>query len=515
MKRLALVASCLLSVGGCARDEAGTSQPRIPSPFWESSDRSEGARGRETGCSEFLVEGGEPTFLLDVDSETLVIPQGGTGEISVTLTLPAGSDELVCVTVEDLPTEILASELLLSAGNSSGVITITAPWDTGIPVPEFARVRAHSTGGSRSVPISLAVRGPASSMDPSFSMTGPFSLGDVYDLVELPNGKLFFTGDDTESAEPIVCRLNADGSPDTSFGASFGCLHIDVGVEHATGVALVLDGNSLLISGGRLNELFVARISVTTGTLDQSFGTGGVTRLLCQQEGWIRSMQVSGGDIYLAGGERGYGINRAFAVRLDETGQLDRDFGTDGWIRFGSYQAHDLVPLPGRIVATTGLTLSAFDLSGLPDSTFGDNGSRELPLSAAALALDREGNLLAAGEGMAVVKLSPAGAILQVYSPLDPGEDESGWPMRAKALDLVVEDDGAMVFAGSLTTDDFWFGMGRRLPNGDPDPAFGVGGARNFYLGSIARRVRVLRDGRYAVVGTADTTRGIALRVWD
>ena len=364
-------------------------------------------------------------------------------------------------------------------------------------------------------PPDVLVPGVPSSLDTTFEVSAqPRDLYDVRDLVELPTGKLLITGEDSE-ATPVVCRLNSNGTPDASFGTSLGCVHVDVGAR-ATGIALMLDGDRLLISGTSVDEFFVARISVATGALDPSFGTGGATRLPHQQEGWLYSMEVAGGEIYLAGGEREDGVIRAFAVRLDyESGLLDLDFGTNGWIRFGDRMAFDLLRSSERIVATTGTRLWGFDLSGVPDSSFGENGSRELPWSTATLALDHEGKILAAGAGMAAVRLSPAGAILESYSALDPGEDWSGIPMRAEAVDLVLEDDGTMVFAGSLTTDMYWLGVGRRLPNGEADPTFGVGGARAFESGSIARRVKVLRDGRYALVGTAWHNSGVVLRVWN
>jgi uncharacterized delta-60 repeat protein len=97
----------------------------------------------------------------------------------------------------------------------------------------------------------------------------------------LPGGKILVAGD---MATPggralLVGRLNADGSPDTTFGAG-GMVVAPVtdGEDHAADMRVLLDGRFVIVGhtvGGSAPGPLLARF-LPNGDIDPTFGTGGV-----------------------------------------------------------------------------------------------------------------------------------------------------------------------------------------------------------------------------------------------
>ncbi len=116
---------------------------------------------------------------------------------------------------------------------------------------------------------------------------------------------------------------------------------------------------------------------------------------------------------------------------------------------------------------------------------------------------------------MAVVRVSPIGTIEAMYPALDPGLDSAGLQREARATDLWVAEDGTMILGGDVSTDDRLMGIGRRLPNGNPDEEFGTGGAAAYGPGTGGHDIPVRRDGRYVLAGTRDLDEGVLIRVWN
>jgi uncharacterized delta-60 repeat protein len=153
-----------------------------------------------------------------------------------------------------------------------------------------------------------------------------------------------------------VTRLNANGSLDGSFGSG-GKTTISFnggfGFDNVAGVGLdpsgriVVAGNTLSIFG---TTFAVARLNAADGSLDQSFGTGGVSTVGGFNNPYFggsasRMAIDAAGRIAVVGSVGVYG-GSDFAVALFEAnGSPDVDFGTDGKVTTsagsGSFDSFD------------------------------------------------------------------------------------------------------------------------------------------------------------------------------
>ena len=136
----------------------------------------------------------------------------------------------------------------------------------------------------------------------------------------------------------ILARYNSDGTLDNSFGTG----GIVIGIA-GKGHSMALQSDGKILLGGALDYKFkLARYNID-GTLDISFGTGGevITTVGSSAEANALSIQ-SDGKILLGGYGYPSGIISGFAlVRYNSDGSLDNSFGKDGIVitTIGSFSA--------------------------------------------------------------------------------------------------------------------------------------------------------------------------------
>src|SRR6266852_9943498 len=180
----------------------------------------------------------------------------------------------------------------------------------------------------------------AGSLDPSFGVGGIAIPGfdiarDVHQEALEPDGKIVVVG----SYSPVpqrnfaVARYNSDGSPDMSFGQGGFVLVTDL-VGMGYGVAIQNDGKIVALAS-TVQGFVMARLN-TDGSMDSSFGTGGIvkteidptflgTRVVFQPDG--RILVVGETTIFpdTHVGYPGYAV-----ARYNVDGSLDKSFGVDG-----------------------------------------------------------------------------------------------------------------------------------------------------------------------------------------
>ncbi len=289
-----------------------------------------------------------------------------------------------------------------------------------------------------------------------------------------PDGKLVLaTSDDMGiGVQPDfeVLRLNADGSPDTTFGQNgFQTIAFDRGgdlSDTVTAIALQSDGKILVVgtSNGDPNttgaDWAVTRLTAD-GQPDNTFGTWGkaiVAFNLAGGTGQDRCFSVAvqpDGKILLAGSAQIGSAVRMAVARLETDGSPDFNFGLGGRITvsFGvqdlGSQAQRVRVLPdGRIV-----------LAGLAYASVSNS------IDWALARLNADGSL---DNGF--------GSVGRVLHGFDLGGDK-----QDVAYDAVAVADGSMVVVGSAragTPYDDDIAVARFLPNGSLDTAFGVAGHR-------------------------------------
>jgi uncharacterized delta-60 repeat protein len=185
------------------------------------------------------------------------------------------------------------------------------------------------------------------SMDSSFNGNGIFTtyMGDadsyIFDVTVQPNGKIlllcqqYVSG--TTTTDPVLIRLNADGSYDSSFGDNgIAKFIISNGNDYVTQFALQPDGKVLVVgntAAGNYYDVFILRVDDTSAP-DNTFGTAGIViSHVSDNKNWAESIILADDGNILVGG---YYTNE---TTLDNDGMILR-----------------------------------FTPDGFPDPTFGDNG---------------------------------------------------------------------------------------------------------------------------------------------
>ena len=250
-----------------------------------------------------------------------------------------------------------------------------------------------------------------------------------------------------------VVRYNTDGTIDFSFGTG-GIVKtsLSTGRDYCYAVALqsVSETERILVAGSSLGAMAVVRYN-PDGSLDPSFGSGGVVMVSFPPSTSASANAVavqSDGKIVLAGGD---GTKFALA-RLTREGALDPSFGANGKVMVG------------------------FSTRG--SSTSHSNG----------LAIQADGKIVVGGYADNAVKSSFDFAVARL---LDNGALDSTFGSGGKVLtdfgntsdlmqDLAIDAVGNIVAAGWKTIPNSAqarnYALARFLPNGQLDPTFGIGG---------------------------------------
>ena len=266
-------------------------------------------------------------------------------------------------------------------------------------------------------------------------------------------------------------------------------------------------------------------LSAQSLPLDSSFGENGILRL---QQGFstgLRDLELlPDGKLLLAGTTNDY----VYLARYLPDGSPDPGFGNQGILPFypGNVGYHnDLLPLPdGKIVSisqskdyaspfqTPLFAVARFNADGSPDSTFGQAGVSVTKVDAWGGfsqygALQPDGKILAMGwanSGTTWVRYHADGKIDSSFS--ENGITNLPGFGSVVPICLAIQPNGSILTAGvealgSVPTKSL---VSRLLPDGNPDPAFGVNGVSSPWFGYDLEAVSdlaVLADGRMLLVG--------------
>jgi uncharacterized delta-60 repeat protein len=309
------------------------------------------------------------------------------------------------------------------------------------------------------------------------------------------DGKLLAAGYTVRDGERVVAllRYNRDGTPDATFGTDGVVIHdLGPGADEALAIAIQSDGR-LLVGGSAGGAGVVVRLT-RTGTLDSTFGAGGIAA--ATRDPVVSVVRTAGGAV-VAGTDNE-------VVRLTTSGALDTAFGSSG--RLTPFGGRALVVLPdGGYAGLGGRSTPPFDFEvwrasfgGELDESFGtDHGKTDVfpnPGQARgfAMLLLPDGRPVAAGyrEGENRLATRQIGVgRLRTNGRLDTSFDGDGKLLtdfngHDTAYALVRQPDGYLVIAGdgcrlmaSRTTCPAWtFALARYDLDGTLDPQFGEGG---------------------------------------
>jgi uncharacterized delta-60 repeat protein len=287
--------------------------------------------------------------------------------------------------------------------------------DGKIVVAGTTLVGADAQGAGGSLAFALARYNPDGSLDTSFGTDGKVitdlnpSGDDELFSIALSGDKIIAAGITTNAGGNVdfaVARYDTNGALDDSFGTN-GVATLDINSgskDEVQGVAVQSDGK-IVVAG--FTEATAAASSTgpdfavvrynTNGTLDDSFGTGGVVTTDFNglaDEAHALALQPDG-KILVAGraspatGPADFGL-----VRYNTDGSLDTSFGTGGKVTTdfdgkGDFAYAMTLQPDGKIVlagrgsagAPFDFALARYNPDGSPDASFGTDGKFTTDLS--------------------------------------------------------------------------------------------------------------------------------------
>jgi uncharacterized delta-60 repeat protein len=219
--------------------------------------------------------------------------------------------------------------------NGTGKLLVPVDGAQGLALEPDGRILVSGlTGGFALLNADGTSTGTSGTAAPSIAGDA-FSAG----IVLQPDGKVLVSGTSLNLVSTHddfgVARLNADGSPDTSFNGGSSLL-VPIGTldDKAFGVALQPDGKVVLAGetyNGSNYDFGLARVNAD-GTLDASFnGTGTLALPMGSADDVARSVAVQSDGKIVVAGYTFNGTDYDFAlVRLTANGALDTSFNGTG-----------------------------------------------------------------------------------------------------------------------------------------------------------------------------------------
>jgi uncharacterized delta-60 repeat protein len=294
------------------------------------------------------------------------------------------------------------------------------------------------------------------------------------------DGKILVGGYSVASGNErfALVRYNTNGTLDTGFGSGGKVTSAFAGQAGIADIALQADGR-IVAAGAHDPGVFSPAVFAlerynSNGSLDGAFGTGGRVTTVIQSAGnGAAGVLVQPDGRIVAAGIAATIFGGSFAlVRYNTNGTLDGTFGTGGIVTTvvgsGFAGALTVVRQPdGKLVAGGGLDgslsfiLVRYNASGSVDATFGTNGIVTTAFNgpASALVVEPDGRIAAAG-GNADFGL----ARYLANGALDPSFGTGGkvtTSTGAPAKDLVRQVDGRLVAAGFVAGATLDFAIAR------------------------------------------------------
>jgi uncharacterized delta-60 repeat protein len=346
-----------------------------------------------------------------------------------------------------------------------------------------------------------------------------------------------FAGTDT------LARLNTNGTLDTTFGSG-GVFSVSPKnaelVDGFFAVAIQSDGKIVAAAAGLIGVQVVRVLS--NGTLDTTFGTGGLTTSITAFGGiggGGLALQ-SNGDIVVVAGS----LNPSVMARYTTSGKLDTTFGSGGQVNL-QYGTPTQVAIQsnGKILVTSGLSgklvlfplpnavagsITRYNSNGTVDTTFGAAGTAATVASASALILQSNGEILVGGGitskvnapgvandvGFGIVRYTANGSLDKTFGTGGVAVTDFGSTATCTgAYAVAVQSNGDIVAGGAAgntlegTFINSSFGLSRYTSTGQLDTTFGTGGITitSVASGEISwvNAMAIQSDGKIVVAGNA------------
>lgn len=330
-----------------------------------------------------------------------------------------------------------------------------------------------------------------------------------YSVVIKPDGKIVVAGE-SDGNLALFC-YNSDGSLDSNFGTG-GLVTTDFG-SHATGLSLAIEPDGKIVVAGESNDNFALARYNSDGSLDSSFGTGGLVSTDFGDREIGRSVAIKpDGKIVVAGVS---GDDFAIAS-YNNDGSLDSSFGSEGRVitDFGGDETGRSVAIgsDGKIVLVgesgDDFAIACYSSDGSLDSSFGTEGRVTTDFGGdeigRGVAFQLDGKIVVVGESdgnFAIARYNRDGSLDSSFGTggqviTDLGRNEIGHS-------IAFQPDGKIVVVGESSGS---FALVRYNTDGTIDPSFGTDGQVKTDLGFFGggTSVALQPDGKIVVVGNSN-----------
>ena len=338
------------------------------------------------------------------------------------------------------------------------------------------------------------------------------------------------------NTEFALVRYNSNGSLDPTFGSN-GRQTTNITSYQDGIVSLAIERDGKIIAAGYSMIGSYARFAIarynTNGTIDSSFGSGGIViTTIVSYVNTLTSVAIQDDGKIVAAGFCNDGSKNEFALaRYDSRGTLDSSFNSDGKLT-ASIRSYDdrinsmVIQADGKIlVAGQSSNASFFDFAmarytadGYPDSSFSGDGKLITTLGYSesvcnSIAIQPDGKIVAAGSARNSSNADFALARYKTDGSLDNSLDGDGTVTTAIGVDndvaiaMVIQSDGKMILAGSSSrqqTINEDFSLVRYNTDGSTDNRFDNDGKLIVFLQSandVVTSMGVQRDGKLVVAG--------------
>jgi uncharacterized delta-60 repeat protein len=355
-----------------------------------------------------------------------------------------------------------------------------------------------------------------------FATSSPGTLSVAGAAVVQPDGKIVTAGEAQTGGKKVLIstRINPDGKLDTSYGGG-GTATVDInGSSCGNALALQPDGKIVIagtgIDGGTGGMAFAAVRLLPNGGLDSGFGHGGIVTVPIGSGAIANAVAVQPDGKIVLGGTALLAHNEFAAARLNPDGSIDPSFGTGGISTLAPpaaawgmvLQPDGKLVLAGEQSDGGGQAFMAARLraDGSPDPGFGTGGAVTVPIGSTAIAnavaLQTDGKIVLAGNAFtstgvaATVRLLSSGSLDQSF-----GSGGIATTAMWKAINAIaIQPDGKLLLGATGAS------AVRLNTDGSLDQGFGNGGIATAQLGDstdAANGVTVQRDGKIVLSGCA------------
>ncbi len=351
------------------------------------------------------------------------------------------------------------------------------------------------------------------SLDYTFGNGGivTLAISSTYSIVQSvaiqSDGKIIAVGTISPNAINLDRYFNNNGKMCLVRFTTNGSLDNSVGIVTTTnagkktclddrGNATAIQSDGKIVVAGRSDQKYALIRYNTNGSLDATFGIGGIVAT----DIWysINSIAIQSDGKILVAGQGSQGL-----IRFNSNGSFDATFGNGGTAIISGDAVANAVTIQndGKIIVAcesqggTYISLLRFTANGTLDSSFGFNGiATKSGLGGRALAIQSDGKIAVAGFSknsspygydFALVRYNTNGSLDSTFGTGGIVSTAIGDFAIAEAI--AIQSDGKILLAGWTNTADGGFVLARYNTNGSLDNTFGNNGIVNTNISDVEK----------------------------